>query len=441
MEANNNLNMAQLGPMLLQAISDQNIAVYLIDLQEQKAIPVKGNDIYGENEQTIQQQLYLTAAKYSTMQTMHEVKEFNQLSTLPERLKEKRYVEKVFKGFDESWCVSKFIRLGTDEPIRYILHTVEKLDDQLVDLAAQKKQLNETKKLQTLVNAFMSDYDSVLNVDLKNRRVEFLRMADRIKQSLINAQVVPSLEELLQIYLENSVYADDQEKVLSFLTPENIMKDIPINKSKTLVYRNELGEYGEVRIIRNSKQYVLIGFAEKDLEIRERYNKEYIDQLTESKNRNYYIKEIANTHCSAVIMTDIDYFKKINDTYGHPFGDKVLALVARVLRGCIRKTDDIIRMGGDEFLVKFDNIPPEALSHILEKMRFTIASIKFPEHPELNLSMSFGAVYGDGIVDEMASDADKALYLSKQEKNTITISPYVKGKPFALTLAKKENKD
>lgn len=83
------------------------------------------------------------------------------------------------------------------------------------------------------------------------------------------------------------------------------------------------------------------------------YNEElYLDALTGAYNRRYYEDRIRKVKSHAgVAMIDLDDFKLYNDTLGHKVGDLVLRTVAEVIRSCIRKTDILIRYGGDEFIL------------------------------------------------------------------------------------------
>ena len=167
-----------------------------------------------------------------------------------------------------------------------------------------------------------------------------------------------------------------------------------------------------------------MGFSEKNKEINEIQTQIYTDSLTQVKNRKFYDEHLASQSCSALVIADIDLFKQINDTYGHLYGDNVLTAIAEVLQQSVRDSDNIVRYGGDEFLISFKDITLEILKNRLEKIRQTIESIQIEECPNMHLSMSFGAVYGDGLIKDMFSAADKLLYESKNVRNTITIRPF-----------------
>lgn len=94
----------------------------------------------------------------------------------------------------------------------------------------------------------------------------------------------------------------------------------------------------------------------------------YTDSLTGSYCRQYF--EDQRTHfenSDGIVMIDVDHFKQINDTYGHPIGDIALKKIASAILSCIRSSDVLIRYGGDEFLVIFPRIEKQAL---LLKLRY-----------------------------------------------------------------------
>lgn len=152
--------------------------------------------------------------------------------------------------------------------------------------------------------------------------------------------------------------------------------------------------------------------------------KVYTDSLSRVKNRKYYDEKLASQNCQALVVADIDLFKGINDNYGHKCGDEAIAAVASLLNSAVRNMDCVVRYGGDEFLISFKGIAPDVLKMRLEQMCAAAGKIQLPNYPDVKLSMSFGGTYGDGIVSDMFSFADKALYESKKKRNCVTLVPY-----------------
>ena len=120
----------------------------------------------------------------------------------------------------------------------------------------------------------------------------------------------------------------------------------------------------------------------------------------------------------SLIVLDLDFFKKINDSYGHPAGDSVLVKVASRLRSCIRSAEALGRYGGEEFLVVLPATEQATAMAVAECMRRAIA-----EHPEVigdasfKLSISAGVasteMFPAATAEELISRADVALYAAK----------------------------
>ncbi|MBD3320806.1 MAG: diguanylate cyclase, partial [Chitinivibrionales bacterium] len=121
-----------------------------------------------------------------------------------------------------------------------------------------------------------------------------------------------------------------------------------------------------------------------------------------------------------LIIGDIDYFKKINDTHGHPFGDTVLRGIARKLQDSIRDGIDIsARYGGEEFALILVKTDEHRAVETAERIRKEIHTQVFraPGGDNMQVSMSFGlAVYGRHAnkINSLIQKADKALYRAKQ---------------------------
>ena len=147
-------------------------------------------------------------------------------------------------------------------------------------------------------------------------------------------------------------------------------------------------------------------------------NKLYIDPVTGVYNRRYFEDEIRNMQNSAgVAMIDLDDFKLYNDIYGHDMGDQVLCIVADVIKNCIRKTDKLIRYGGDEFLLILSDMVRGTLRGKLLQIQEAIENATIPECSRLKLTASIGGVISeDGKIDEAIAKADQLMYKAKDYK-------------------------
>ena len=147
-------------------------------------------------------------------------------------------------------------------------------------------------------------------------------------------------------------------------------------------------------------------------------DKLYIDPVTGVYNRRYFEDEIRNMQNSAgVAMIDLDDFKLYNDIYGHDMGDQVLCIVADVIKDCIRKTDKLIRYGGDEFLLILSDMVRGTLRGKLLQIQEAIENATIPNCPRLKLTASIGGVISeDGKIDEAIAKADQLMYKAKDYK-------------------------
>jgi diguanylate cyclase (GGDEF)-like protein len=129
-----------------------------------------------------------------------------------------------------------------------------------------------------------------------------------------------------------------------------------------------------------------------------------------------------------ILMADIDHFKKINDTYGHLAGDKVLCEITGRLKAAIRTYDDIGRFGGDEFLLVLPGCSESDITKLTERLRTSIDEKEISIDEEtVAVTVSFGAVtYSEEVeiqVDTLIKAADAALYKAKKEgRNCAVIS-------------------
>ena len=148
----------------------------------------------------------------------------------------------------------------------------------------------------------------------------------------------------------------------------------------------------------------------------------YVDSATRVYNRRYYDERVRNLSGEyALAMIDIDNFKKINDRFGHTAGDAALYYVAQTIRSMLRSNDALIRYGGDEFFLLFDNMPEQILERKLGELCRAVRKIEVAQYPELKLTISIGGAYASGRISDLIQKADAALYEAKKEKNRAVI--------------------
>ncbi|MCL2389174.1 MAG: GGDEF domain-containing protein [Elusimicrobia bacterium] len=127
-----------------------------------------------------------------------------------------------------------------------------------------------------------------------------------------------------------------------------------------------------------------------------------------------------------IFMMDIDFFKKINDTYGHLTGDKVLCAVAKTIFNCVRPGDLVGRYGGEEFIALLPMIDPEQAYEIAQTIRSLVRQKGFEQNDNkfsISISIGISRYPEDGTtVEELTSAADKALYHAKQNGRNMVVS-------------------
>lgn len=130
----------------------------------------------------------------------------------------------------------------------------------------------------------------------------------------------------------------------------------------------------------------------------------------------------------SLMIADIDHFKRVNDTYGHLFGDKVIRTVARVMKDCVKGRDTVARYGGEEFVVLLPHTPVEGARALAEQIRATVQGCRIKrsdnQEPIGNITISIGVTaYREGeSANDFLARADAALYASKEQgRNRVTM--------------------
>ena len=144
---------------------------------------------------------------------------------------------------------------------------------------------------------------------------------------------------------------------------------------------------------------------------------ERLDTINSSDSKDYL----------SILMLDIDFFKKVNDTYGHAAGDIVLEEVARIIKSCTRNVDTAARYGGEEFVVMFNNTTPSAAMTIAERIRKLVEDkVILYDGQNIEVTISIGVSsynFDNESAKSIVERADNALYESKRNgRNRVTLS-------------------
>lgn len=176
------------------------------------------------------------------------------------------------------------------------------------------------------------------------------------------------------------------------------------------------------------------------------------DELTQLYNRRYFYERLDSEieralrykHSMSLLMLDIDYFKKVNDTYGHQTGDDVLVSIAASLKSSARVSDIVARYGGEELIIVLPETDEIKAGIVAEKLRTNVGNLEFISKGDkkFNVTVSIGVSSLKMIDDQKSKDvkkdliklADTALYTAKDSgRNKVVLFEYLKNtKPFLL---------
>lgn len=148
------------------------------------------------------------------------------------------------------------------------------------------------------------------------------------------------------------------------------------------------------------------------------YELAHTDQLTGLLNHRAYLEKTANLQQYVLLVVDIDHFKKLNDTYGHLFGDQVLETVGSIIKMSIRSKDMAFRYGGEEFALVLPGTSLEMGLKIAERLRFQVANCDFfhnHERVRITISIGLSRKSPSAACQDAFREADSALYRAKRQ--------------------------
>ncbi len=165
------------------------------------------------------------------------------------------------------------------------------------------------------------------------------------------------------------------------------------------------------------------------------YNRSYFDQRWEEE----FERCVRQSSSLSIAMIDIDFFKSVNDSFGHPAGDVVISGVANLLQSYIRKTDIACRYGGEEFALILPDTTPEQAMQLCDRIRAECETMSWPRHPDRNITISMGIT---GCIDgptmqpmPWIEQADANLYKAKETGRNKIVFDETKGSLISLPKA------
>jgi|GEM_PF-718924 len=202
-------------------------------------------------------------------------------------------------------------------------------------------------------------------------------------------------------------------KIDSSILEVSLLSNSFFDMSKSIYeYQHQL----EQKIEDRTKELSLKNEELFKLSITDRLTKLYNRMKLDNALQESIDKSLRYNNIFSVIIIDIDFFKSVNDNFGHQVGDDVLKESSKILKNSVRSVDILGRWGGEEFLIICPETPLSGAKELALKINKTIKEYKFSTYPN-SVTMSMGcACYKQGVLtyDEIILNADKALYLAKE---------------------------
>ncbi|MGP2656347.1 diguanylate cyclase [Malaciobacter sp. WC5094] len=222
-----------------------------------------------------------------------------------------------------------------------------------------------------------------------------------------NATISNALDFIQDKHFKRIVVTDDKNKLIGILTQKELLR-IVYNKWIDFIKEegNKISRINEELLSKTSK---LEEKASYDF-LTKLYNREKFDSYLEYeiKKSNRY-----DTQYLSVMILDIDYFKNVNDTYGHLIGDNVLKELAKILTVCSRDSDIVARWGGEEFVMMLPQTNIEQAMFVAQKLRATIEKHPFEKVGNITCSIGISQYHKIESKEVLFKRVDDALYKAK----------------------------
>ncbi|MBN2693861.1 diguanylate cyclase [bacterium] len=288
--------------------------------------------------------------------------------------------------------------------------------------------LNRVLDLQKKFDEALSDYITGFETYLSE--IEQLKEKNRALSEI----ATDTIETLSKIPFYGNQYQSKLETIRSNLLNSSSINDLKALKKELLDtmdnFQDGIFEFSQKITDSLKEAQQRIEFLEKRLN--KATEEIYLDGLTGTKNRKWledsfeeYFWFGKNENFVAALL-DIDFFKKINDTYGHQMGDFVLKELTSLIKGMLRGDDLIVRYGGEEFLILMAKVFPEHVDSIFQRILKKVESTIFKKGElELNCTISIGVsyFYEANSVSELLEKTDQKLYKAKRDgRNRVIFS-------------------
>ena len=178
-------------------------------------------------------------------------------------------------------------------------------------------------------------------------------------------------------------------------------------KRELELYSHSLEEQVELRTQKIQEQNLLLEKLSTTDTLTQLANRAAIDMAIE---KVFHSKESAY-----LLLVDIDFFKQVNDTYGHLVGDSILKQLAKILTKSTKESDLVGRWGGEEFMLLIEAADDDAILNIAQRIRKNVEASIFEQEIKLTISIGVSSKQDKGSIQEWIEQSDKALYRAKEE--------------------------
>lgn len=303
---------------------------------------------------------------------------------------------------------------------------------------ADKRYLREQLDI---VKALSRDYYNIFKIDINTGNVVILKLDGYVTKGMEGpGEKTYPYDVLCKQYIKDRVYSEDIPAMLHDMDLDTVKRRLGEVDEYVSSYR--VIDAGEIHYYQftylpinpaNVSNGILAGFKNVDDIVESAREREALVALAEmdimtgilnrGSGEKKVIESLSMGSRGMFYIMDIDDFKKINDTYGHDVGDKVIRSIADVIRSESRDNDIVFRLGGDEYAVYADGLADEEtgkmlINRIFEKIR----SMEIPELGDYTVTVSAGAVIRDrsrdNSFDSLYKKADSCVYKSKEVKGS-----------------------
>lgn len=256
--------------------------------------------------------------------------------------------------------------------------------------------------------------------DASNNKFNPLLIACKSKNDdcIEKAQLLEKLKDKKAIQFDGFKFLPTDDYIQVFTTEnERSNRGLLITINKTIINEDYISTLLEaynhqILLLRNKDTDSLTGL----------YNRQSFDDKLKKLHESYSVDNRSSDETTQICFAilDIDFFKKVNDKYGHIYGDEVLILFSNIMKNTFRDEDLLFRYGGEEFAVLLKNITLEQAEYVLNRFRKNVEAFNFPMENKVTTSIGYCEFNNKTPLSTIVEHADKALYYSKEHGRNLT---------------------